>query len=150
VRPRRLTPPGTASHPRPDGGGDGEALFTYGTLMRGLPLHELLSGHARFVGEGEVAARLIDLGRYPGAVPDPGARVRGEVFRLDSPVLWATLDSAEGPQYHRTRVSVEMGGRSVEAFIYWYRGPLDRGVPIPGGDWRAYAPARSIHTRPRD
>jgi hypothetical protein len=43
-----------------------------------------------------------------------------------------------------------MGGRSVEAFIYWYRGPLDRGVPIPGGDWRAYAPARSIHTRPRD
>ena len=36
-------------------------------------------------------------------------------------------------------------GRSVEANMYWYRGPLDRGRPIPGGDYRAHAPARSIH-----
>ena len=36
-------------------------------------------------------------------------------------------------------------GREVTAFIYWYVGPLDRGVPIPGGDYRAHAPARSIH-----
>jgi gamma-glutamylcyclotransferase (GGCT)/AIG2-like uncharacterized protein YtfP len=123
-------------------------LFTYGTLMRGLPLHGLLAGRAAFVGQGEVNARLIDLGRYPGAVPGAGARLKGEVFRLESAALWATLDSAEGPQYDRSRVSVEMGGQSIEAFIYWYRGPLDRGVPIPGGDWRAHAPARSIHRSP--
>lgn len=119
--------------------------------MRGLPLHGLLAGHGTFVGEGSVAGRLIDLGRYPGAVPDSGGRVRGELFRLDSSAIWATLDSAEGPQYHRNRVTVMMGRRrSVEAFIYWYRGPLDRGIPIPGGDWRAHAPARSIHRSPRD
>jgi gamma-glutamylcyclotransferase (GGCT)/AIG2-like uncharacterized protein YtfP len=113
--------------------------------MRGLPLHGLLAGRAEFVGEGTVAARLIDLGRYPGAIPDASARLLGEVFRLDSPDRWTALDSAEGPQYHRSRVTVGLRDRRVEAFIYWYRGPLDRGVPIPGGDWRAHAPARSIH-----
>ena len=132
-----------AAHPV---GADAGLLFTYGTLMRGLPLHGLLTGRAVFVGEGEVAARLIDLGRYPGAIPDAGATVRGEVFRLDEPAHWRALDSAEGPQYHRSRVTVRMtDGRTIEAFIYWYRGPLDRGVPVPGGDWRAHAPARSIH-----
>ena len=120
-------------------------LFTYGTLMRGLPLHGLLAGRASFVGEGAIAARLIDLGRYPGAIPDGGARLRGEVFRLDSAEVWTALDSAEGPQYHRSRVPVEMGRQRIEAYVYWYRGPLDRGVPVPGGDWRAHAPARSIH-----
>ena len=145
----RLTPRGVASHsPTPDAGAPPGALFTYGTLMRGLPLHRLLVGRARFVGEGTVAARLIDLGRYPGALPDPGGRVRGELYEIESSELWSALDSAEGPQYHRSRVAVELGRRSVEAFIYWYRGPLDRGVPIRGGDWRAHAPARSIHRSP--
>ncbi|HKZ05260.1 MAG TPA: gamma-glutamylcyclotransferase family protein [Methylomirabilota bacterium] len=125
-------------------------MFTYGTLMRGLPLHGLLAARARFLGEGIVAARLLDLGRYPGAVPDPAGRVRGEVWELASPDVWPALDSAEGPQYHRSRTTVVIGKRSLEAFIYWYRGPLDRGVPIPGGDWRAHAPARSIHRSPRD
>jgi len=142
VRSRRLTPRGVAVHPpRADAG----LLFTYGTLMRGLPLHGLLAGRAAFVGEGTVAARLIDLGRYPGAVPDGGATLRGEVYRLDDPARWRVLDSAEGPQYHRSRTIVMMGRRSMPAFIYWYRGPLDRGVPVPGGDWREHAPARSIH-----
>ena len=120
-------------------------LFVYGTLMRGLLLHGLIADRSSFMGEGTIAARLIDLGRYPGAIPDVDARLRGEVFRLDSPEIWRTLDSVEGPQYHRTRVPVEMGAPRLEAYVYWYHGPLDRGVPVPGGDWRAHAPARSIH-----
>ena len=32
--------------------------------------------------------------------------------------------------------------------MYWYVGPLDRGVPIPGGDYRAHAPAKSIYLTP--
>ena len=123
-------------------------LFTYGTLMRGLPLHGLIAGGATFLGEGVILARLIDLGRYPGAIPDGAARLRGEVFRLDAAALWTALDSAEGPQYHRRRAPVAMGRRSIEAYVYWYCGPLDRGVPIPGGDWRGHAPARSIHRSP--
>jgi gamma-glutamylcyclotransferase (GGCT)/AIG2-like uncharacterized protein YtfP len=122
-----------------------DLLFTYGTLMRGFRLHRLLQDDAAFVGPGRVAARLVDLGSYPAAVPSADGVVHGEVYRLMRPDLWRTLDSAEGPQYHRDEVAVRMvEGGQVTAFIYWYRGPLDRGVPIPGGDYRAHAPAQSI------
>lgn len=123
-----------------------DLLLTYGTLMRGFPLHRLLQGSAELVGTGAVAARLLDLGAYPAAVPDVAGAVRGEVYRVARADLWRVLDSAEGPQYHRGEVTVRMADdREVTAFIYWYRGPLDRGVPIPGGDYRAHAPAQSIY-----
>ena len=125
---------------------DGDLAFVYGTLMHGFRLHRLLEGRVERVGDGTVAARLLDLGSYPAAVPDPSGTVIGEVYRLRDRDLWRVLDSAEGPQYHREEVAVRMAdGREVTAFIYWYVGPLDRGVPIPGGDYRAHAPARSIH-----
>lgn len=121
-------------------------LFTYGTLMRGFRLHRLLAGRAEYVGRGRVRARLIDLGSYPGAVPDRDATVAGEIYRVTDPALWAALDSAEGPQYHRREVTVRSeDGRERAASIYWYVGPLDRGGPIPGGDYRAHAPATSIY-----
>jgi gamma-glutamylcyclotransferase (GGCT)/AIG2-like uncharacterized protein YtfP len=122
-----------------------DLLFAYGTLMRGFPLHGLLAGRAAYVGEGVVAGRLFDLGRYPAAVPDPGARVAGELYRVGDPALWTVLDSAEGRQYHREQVAVlGSGGDAAMAFIYWFRGAL-HGAPIPGGDYRAHAPAQSIH-----
>lgn len=123
-----------------------ELLFTYGTLMRGFRLHRLLSGRAEFLARGQVRARIIDLGSYPGAVPDPAATIHGEVYRVVDLALWAVLDSTEGPQYHRRVVTVQSeDGRELAASIYWYVGPLDRGGPIPGGDYRAHAPATSIY-----
>jgi gamma-glutamylcyclotransferase (GGCT)/AIG2-like uncharacterized protein YtfP len=125
---------------------DHDLAFVYGTLMRGFPLHRLIEGRAAYGGTGTVAARLLDLGTYPAAVPDPRGTVVGELYRLPDAGLWTVLDSVEGPQYHRGEVRVRMvDGREVTAFIYWYVGPLDRGVPITGGDYRAHAPARSIH-----
>jgi len=123
-----------------------DLLFVYGTLMRGFALHRLLVGRAQYLGPGTVAARLHDLGSYPGATRDPGGIVTGETYRIADPGILATLDSAEGPQYDREETQVRMAdGCEVSAFMYWYTGPLDRGVPIPGGDYRAHAPARSIH-----
>ena len=124
-------------------------VFAYGTLMRGFRLHVLLEGRARFVAPGRIAGRLFDLGSYPAVVPDPLGVVTGEVYRVDDADLWRALDSAEGPQYHRHEVAVHMaGGREVTAFVYWYVGPIDRAVPIPNGDYRSHAPARSIHRHP--
>jgi gamma-glutamylcyclotransferase (GGCT)/AIG2-like uncharacterized protein YtfP len=122
-----------------------DLLFAYGTLMRGFRLHQLLDGRAEYAGAGRVAGQLFDLGAYPAAVPGSHGAIAGEIYRVADPALWAMLDSAEGPQYHREEVAVERsdGDRAV-AFIYWYRGALS-GVPIPGGDYRAHAPARSIH-----
>ena len=117
--------------------------------MRGFRLHRLLDGRAEFLGRGQVAGRIVDLGSYPGAVIDSGGTLHGEVYRVRDPALWAALDSAEGPQYHRREVTVTSeGGGELAACIYWYIGPLDRGVPIPGGDYRAHAPATSIYHQP--
>lgn len=117
--------------------------------MRGFPLHRLL-GDLPLVGDGAIAGRLLDLGSYPGAVPDAQGEVRGEVYRVPDPERWRVLDSTEGGQYHREEVTVRIdGGRELRAFVYWYRGSLDRGVTIPGGDYRAHAPVTSIHRRPR-
>jgi gamma-glutamylcyclotransferase (GGCT)/AIG2-like uncharacterized protein YtfP len=123
-------------------------LFVYGTLMRGFPLHALLAGRAEFVGDGEVAGLLFDLGRYPAALRGGGGVIRGEVYRVKDPGFWLTLDSAEGSQYHRGEVGVRLAGRrQVLGYIYWYVGPLRRAVPIPAGDYRAHSPARSIYHR---
>jgi gamma-glutamylcyclotransferase (GGCT)/AIG2-like uncharacterized protein YtfP len=114
--------------------------------MRGFRLNRLLAGRAAYVTRGQVGARLVDLGSYPGAVPDAGAALHGEVYRISDPALWAVLDSAEGPQYHRRVVTVRSeDGHELAASIYWYIGPLDRGVPIPSGDYRAHTPATSIY-----
>ena len=139
----------TAAAAPPDRAGS-DLLFVYGSLMAGFPLHYLLAPVVTPVGPGRIAGRLVDLGAYPGAVRAPLGHVRGEVYRVDQPDAWATLDYAEGPQYPRDQVLVELdAGGTVSAFVYWYRGPLDRGVPIPAGDYRAHAPARSIHYTPR-
>ncbi len=123
-------------------------LFVYGTLMRGFPLHALLEGRADFVGAGEVSGLLFDLGRYPAALPDGGGVIRGEVYRLKDSRFWLALDSAEGSQYHRGEVGVRLaGGRQVTACIYWYVKPVGQAVPVPGGDYRAHAPAKSIYHR---
>jgi gamma-glutamylcyclotransferase (GGCT)/AIG2-like uncharacterized protein YtfP len=124
------------------------SLFAYGTLMRGFRLHALLEGRADCLGDGEITGLLFDLGHYPAALRDGGGIIRGEVYRLHDVSLWRALDSAEGSQYHRGEVEVRMaGGRRLAACIYWYVGPLDRAVPIPGGDYRAHPPAKSIHHR---
>jgi gamma-glutamylcyclotransferase (GGCT)/AIG2-like uncharacterized protein YtfP len=123
-----------------------DLLFVYGTLMRGFPLHRLLEGRAEYLGPGQVVARLVDLGAYPAAIRDGHGIVHGEVYKVNDQALWLSLDSAEGPQYHREQVTCRSAtGREATAFIYWYTGP-HRGIPIPGGDYRAHSPARSIHT----
>ena len=128
-----------------------DLLFTYGTLMRGFRLHRLVAGRADYLGDGQVSGQLVDLGSYPGALAPAAAAgvIRGEIYRVGDPALWGVLDSAEGPQYHRREVAVRSGdGRERIAYIYWYVGPLDRAVPIPGGDYRAHAPATSIYHQP--
>ncbi len=125
-----------------------DLLFVYGTLMRGFGLHRLLAGRAEYLGEGEVPGLLFDLGAYPAALRGTSGRIRGEVYRLADPELWQALDSAEGSQYHRGEVGVRLAsGGEATASIYWYVAPLGGAVPIPGGDYRAHTPARSIHHR---
>lgn len=128
-----------------------DLVFAYGTLMRGFPLHRLIAGRSEFVGPGTVNGLLLDLGDYPGAVPDGSATVHGEVYRLLSSRLVATLDREEGYRpdapsaslYVRRRAAVRMtDGREVTAWTYWYNGPRGRATPIPDGDYRRHCSTR--------
>jgi gamma-glutamylcyclotransferase (GGCT)/AIG2-like uncharacterized protein YtfP len=116
-------------------------LFTYGTLMRGYGLHRLLASGAEPLGAGSVRGTLLDLGDFPGLV-DGAGRVIGEVYRLDDPELLAVLDRAEGYNFDRRRATVTLAtGRRARAWLYRYRGPRDRAVAIPDGDYRRAHPA---------
>lgn len=115
-------------------------LFTYGTLMRGYPLHDVLRSGATFLGDARANGALLDLGRYPGLVEGDG-RVRGELYRLDDPELLATLDRQEGYNFERRLTKVaRASGEGARAWSYWYRGPRERARPIPGGDYRRARP----------
>jgi gamma-glutamylcyclotransferase (GGCT)/AIG2-like uncharacterized protein YtfP len=117
-------------------------LFTYGTLMRGYGLHHVLGRQAQFVGVASARGRLLDLGRYPGVVDGRG-RVTGEVYRLRNPQVLPALDRAEGVQFLRGHTLVTLAdGERARAWIYRYRGPRERAVAIPDGDYRRARPAR--------
>lgn len=111
-------------------------LFAYGTLMRGFALHRWLERRATFLGEGTVRGTLLSLGPYPALVNGAG-RVRGELYRLDDSELLDVLDREEGYHFERRRAEVTLpDGRRRRAWLYRYRGPRERAVPIPDGDWR--------------
>ena len=104
--------------------------------MRGFPLHRVLAGGAAYLGVATARGALVDLGRYPGLVEGRG-RVRGEVYRLHTPELLPTLDREEGYNFVRSMATVTLAsGRRTRAWIYRYRGPRERAVPIPHGDYR--------------
>lgn len=124
-------------------------LFAYGTLQPGLAPTKIarLAAKLRPVGEGFVRGVLYDLGGYPGAVADPGAKTRiaGTVMELpgDEEIL-ARLDQYEGfdpkapgtSEYIRERQIVELKtGGTVECWFYRYnREPRDA-FQLESGAW---------------
>jgi gamma-glutamylcyclotransferase (GGCT)/AIG2-like uncharacterized protein YtfP len=127
--------------------------------MRGQPAHHLLTGRVTFVGEGRVTGTLLALGKFPGLVAGRG-RVRGEVWRLETPEVLRTLDEYEGYNFERcTSTATLASARRVRVFVYRYRGPrtraqltargveregrttlhvVERITVIPCGDWRRH------------
>ncbi|MCB0794392.1 MAG: gamma-glutamylcyclotransferase [Flavobacteriales bacterium] len=116
-------------------------VFVYGTLRRRSTAAErdLLLSHARYVGIGRVANAALFVGEYPMAVPvKAGSRkpLVGEVYRLPEEgrnELLAKLDEyeelrADDPErsmYRREVVKVDVGGKRIACFIYWYNGELE-------------------------
>jgi len=104
--------------------------------MRGHGRHRLLARRATFLGTGSVAGRLLNLGRYPGLIRGTG-RVKGELYRLDAPEVLPVLDREEGYNFVRSITIVTLArGRRARAWVYRYRGPRERAVPVPHGDYR--------------
>jgi len=121
-------------------------LFVYGTLLRRSrhPMARQLESRARFVAEARIAGRLYDLGRFPGIQParDADDWVHGDLFDLGPQAggvlcdmdAYETDESAEEAFFERGLVpAVLADGVSVEAWVYWFRGPVAEHGRIASG-----------------
>lgn len=144
-------------------------VFVYGTLKPGYSNHEAtLAGVVAHVDAGELAGyELRTSGRDGGPFPyllrndDSGSVVFGSVLYIEPAAYDAVLrrlDRLEGcfpndparSHYTRERVVVEVGGGTVECWVYlagpWAQADADRLHLVVGGDWQ-YRPA--LARRPR-
>lgn len=125
-----------------------EHLFVYGTLRRqvGHPMHRTLLAYAELRGAGRLAARLYDLGDYPGATPaaDADAWVHGEIYRIRDARLLPLLDeyeecSARFPRPHEYVRQVQHlhagNGRRLRAWVYLLNRKGNDLRQIPCGDY---------------
>jgi gamma-glutamylcyclotransferase (GGCT)/AIG2-like uncharacterized protein YtfP len=126
-------------------------LFVYGTLRRGLRLHDHLARlGASFEMEAKVAGELFDLGSYPGARPTGGNAkwILGELFLLrHAEDDLKHLDRVEdinpaAPQRSEfVRALAEVirpDGTRESAWIYWLSEQAQVGRQIASGDYAAW------------
>lgn len=130
-------------------------VFTYGTLMSGMPNNRILvQGGARLEGTARLKDhRLMMLEFFNGAYPAlvhhgaPGVPIVGEVWMVDDKTL-DELDRLEGTTRHYERrmnlATMDADGSEVMAWIYvlssefvanWTWG---REKVVVGNDWRAW------------
>ena len=123
-------------------------LFVYGTLRHGCDneFARLLEAGGEYLGPARISGRLYGFDWHPGAVEPEGPEdiVRGDVFHLSRPdAILARLDEYEGPEFERAGTVARLdSGRSLEAWVYLYRGPK-KGARILSGDWLADRPPAS-------
>ena len=118
-------------------------LFTYGTLMQGESRSAALNAHPhRMLGSASVVGGLVDLGDFPGLIPQGTSIGHGEFYFIeDIAKLIGYLDRIEGfygyghdkSLFVRSIIKVEIGGSRQWAWTYIYNG--ERGKEIPSGDW---------------
>lgn len=127
------------------------ALFVYGTLMRGECRHRHL-GRFRFIAPAVASGTLLDCGDYPALRLDGAGTVRGELVELGDIADLRRLDQVEGfhgfaspmSWFRRTLITVRLpSGEARRAWVYAGHSALAlaRGV-IPSGDWRSHRRAQ--------
>lgn len=110
-------------------------IFVYGTLRQNASNAWRMNA-ARYLGEGQVAAKLYRISWYPALRLDPSYThwVHGELYEMDDDLL-AELDAFEGEEYQRVQVEVKTPAGQVTAMLWEYRTNPDEKAWIPTGDW---------------
>jgi gamma-glutamylcyclotransferase (GGCT)/AIG2-like uncharacterized protein YtfP len=109
-------------------------VFVYGTLRRGERNHHFLK-EAPLLSYHRTAPcyTLVNLGRYPAAIPGGETAIVGELYALGEGLL-ARLDRLEDcpREYIRELIPSPRG----PAWMYVYRHPIPGALVIASGDWR--------------
>ena len=119
-------------------------LFVYGTLRRRSrhPMACQLAERARFLGTATLAARLYDLGRYPGLLEplSPADQVHGDLYDLgDDPATLSDMDAYENAEsplpafFDRQIARVRQEDGERDAWVYWFRGLVTEDQRIASG-----------------
>ncbi len=115
-------------------------MFVYGSLRSaaGTEWSSRLAANATLVDAGRVKGSLFQIEQFSGLVLSGGEDrwVVGEVHRLHNPdTLWPVLDEYEGSDFPRCVVEVQLNdGRSLSAWVYFYRGDVSHCRRIESGD----------------
>lgn len=120
-----------------------DLIAFYGTLRiggpdRGGPRRDRL---LTFVRPCRIGGRLIDLGPYPGLLPDERRAVVGDLFRIVHPEAlplyddWEDYDPTDLPGSIYRREKVRLADPDVEAWVYFWNRAPDEGPIVESGDW---------------
>jgi gamma-glutamylaminecyclotransferase len=114
-------------------------VFVYGTLLRGLSNHALLT-EARFLETARTKALYaLYVDYFPKVIRDePVSPITGELYLVDGPTLARLDDLEDHPfEYRREQVPVIMDdGEETRAWIYFHLRP--GGFLVAGGDLLAW------------
>lgn len=131
-------------------------LFVYGSLRSGFnnPAYGYISKYFTLVGEAFVNGKLYQLPDFPVAVPSDDSLIKGELYTIQVPSecswAFAQLDDYEGvqaeegedPLYKRVLTTVYLNDKTEKAWVYWYNGSIEQGIPIVESDLLAYLKER--------
>ena len=139
-------------------------VAVYGTLMRSVAeqiTNQELREEARaarthlgaYLGPCRIRGRLVDLGEYPGLLPDDAGTVAGELYELPFGKSGEALDQFRAAIREIDRyeeIDVEYPDRSeytrrfvklaspadAAAWVYFLNRPRSNPVPVPAGEWK--------------
>ena len=124
-------------------------LFIYGSLLSAdNEFGQYVKRNATFMSDAVFKGRLYDCGEYPGAVADNnGYDIKGSIYRLNDLIAGLViLDDYEGcgieqqqPNlFIRKLITVTVGNKPIECWIYLYNLPVEGLLEITSGDYTTY------------
>lgn len=118
-----------------------EKVFVYGTLLKDLSNHSLISRDSthKFCGEHTTGAEytMISCGGFPAVLQGGNTGIVGEVYEVDENTLYGPLDGLEGyPRfYDRKYIHTPYG----DAWMYYLPEEAKRHYPtVSSGNWKTY------------
>lgn len=129
-------------------------LFVYGSLLKGFKsqAYEYIKSYFTLLGEAAIKGTMYDMGTFPVVTSkDTGRLIKGELYEINNPLEFsfaiAQLDDYEGlypeegleADYEREAVDANFNGKTITAWVYWYKKDVSGMPVVESGDMLKYA-----------